>query len=123
MVGQAFSLARWFDEVHNASGPEEEGEREAVLEDVYAAVAVAVEGKCMLAKTPKGAVMLTREEGEGLVWFDAVSDERWERVRFWMNATSVSDLCEHLGHLPQVAFEEIFMGARVKKEKSKQVVS
>jgi hypothetical protein len=114
MVGDAFTLARWFDEAQDASGPRDDEVREAVLSDVYAALVVAQAEDVVLAKTPKGAVMMTQEDIEGvkLVWFDAVEDERWRRVRFWMNASSVRDLSKHLKTLPQVAFESIFLGAQ-----------
>ena len=112
-MGSSFDLARWFALPEDASGKEDDEVRERVLSDAYGASKVAYAEGLVMAKTPTGAVMLEKEEVDGakLVWVDSVEDLRWKRVRFWMNESSVRDLLAHLEGLPQVAFEEIFMGA------------
>lgn len=109
----AFTLARWFQMERYANRPEDDFVRDEILNDLYAAEAVAVSGDSLLVRTPNGACFVERKtvDGAPLVMFDYVWNERWERTNFWMNASSVEHLGEHLLAVPRADFDSIFAGA------------
>jgi hypothetical protein len=107
-----FSLARWFDSPHDASGPQDDAARERVLDDVMHATLVAVNGDEVLVRTPTGAchIEVVEQQGVDLVMFDHVEDGRWNRVRFWMNASSVVDVGRALRAAPRIDWMSIMTG-------------
>lgn len=113
LTGSAFALARWFGGEQYANGPQDDFTRERLLSSLYDGTHVACSGDTVLVKTPLGACMIEVERhGAGkLVHFDFVNDTTWERIRFWMNASSVEDLGAHLRTLPRADFDALFVGA------------
>jgi hypothetical protein len=118
---KAFKLARWFTQADYVNGPEDGMDetgmtaRERILADLYHAERVAVHGDTVLVKTPNGACMIERETVEGceLVTFDYVEDARWTHTAFWMNASSVTGLGDHLRTVPRAEFNDLFFGPQV----------
>jgi hypothetical protein len=114
---RAFDLARWFQTERYANRPEDDFVREEILNDLADAEALAsglVGGvHTTLVRTPNGACMVEFRvvEGAPLVLFDYVRHDRWERTKFWMNESSVSDLLARLDSVPQKAFDDLFVGA------------
>lgn len=110
--GDAFSLARWFQPERYANRPEDDFLREEILNDLYHAQAVAVQGDSTLVRTPLGACCIEpHPQQEGLLVFDYVSNERWERTSFWMNRSSVRDLGDVLRAASRADYDAIFVGA------------
>jgi hypothetical protein len=112
LTGSVFALARWFDIPVEASGPYDDEKREEILGDVYDATVVGVSGNKVIARTPLGACIMEATENGQLVEFDHAHDGLWKRTRFWMNASSVRHLGDHLRTLPRRPFDELFVGAR-----------
>jgi hypothetical protein len=107
----AFDLARWFTIPEDASGAGDDFIREDILGDLYAnARAVGIHEGTVLVETERGMAMIERDPRD-IVVFDYVENDRWRRVRFWMNASSVRDLGERLRALPRRPFDEMFTGA------------
>lgn len=106
----AYALARWFDIPRDASGPCDDLTRELVLDDVMHATAVAVSGDDVLARTPLGACMMRTNDDDTcpLVFFDHVRNDRWTRVTFWMNASSVRDIGNALRLAPRASLDDLF---------------
>lgn len=125
-TGSVFSLARWFQAPEDISGadapigPDGMDARERILSDLYRRarkVAVKtsdIDGKVTtLVVTDVGAAMIEvgGDVPEGMVVFDYVENARWGRKRFWMNASSVKTLGDHLRTLPRADFDALFVGA------------
>lgn len=117
-MSTAFTLARWFQAPIDASGADEAIDedgmdtRERILNDLHRATAVGEhDDGTLLAVTPTGAAMIW-PEADGLVVFDYVRSDCWGRTRFWMNASSVTRLLEHLRTVPREPFDYLFTGTR-----------
>jgi hypothetical protein len=114
MSASAFELARWFQAERYANRPEDDFVRDEVLEALYQRTECVGHGKDgqMLAKTDQGMCMVEfrNVDGSPLVTFDFVSDSNWTRTSFWMNASSVDDLVNHLEQFEPVGdFDEMFV--------------
>lgn len=123
MRGNPFGLARWFDEARYANAPEDNYIRENVLNDIENFEAVGELSldapttlKHYIVRTPLGAATIqhvtTYEDYNDvdLVVFDHVRNDRWERIDFWFNASSVSDLLDRLEAAPHVNADSLFIG-------------
>lgn len=106
----AFKLTRWFQPERYANRPEDDFVREEILNDLASPRAVAVtEDGTIFVETETGACAVERKPN-GLVTFDYVRNDRWERTAFWMNASSVTDLGDVFRAARRVTADEIFTG-------------
>jgi hypothetical protein len=108
------SLAAWFDIPMEASGPNDDEAREAVLMEASKATAYSEEAGTVLFDCPRGRVLFSYAPGtpdkddEPIVTFiDYVEKGRWARIRFWMNTSSIRDLLERRRSLPRVDFTQL----------------
>jgi hypothetical protein len=107
----SYPLVRWFTTPLRADGPEDAPVREEVLSDIAQATYQGVHDNVIAVRTPLGAAVLeaTTVHGAPIVLVDHVRDDHWARVQFWMNASSLDDIYEHLQALPRLSFEQIFV--------------
>jgi hypothetical protein len=93
-------------------GRDDDAERERILRSVAAAEAYAVKEKVVIVRGPAGRTLMEVQTAGGspIVLFTH-ADRDATRVRhFWMNATSVTFLGDHLRSHPElrVEFDSIF---------------
>lgn len=123
MSGRMNSLAAWFVEAHDVSGPYDDEIREALLAELDRAIAWGKHGRDVLVATPRSRAVLTPKSVDGcrLVEFDVVTDRTIEtesvslsgRYSFWMNASSVAGLGSRLRETPRGDADRIFLGPDV----------
>src|SRR4051812_44597378 len=125
MNGDAFSLARWFDIPRYTNAPEDEANREGALNDIERFTAVGElpgderTAEHFIVRTPLGAATVQRVTeylnltNVDLVLFDHVRNDRWERIMFWFNTSSVEGLLDRLRDAEHVNPDALFIGGAV----------
>lgn len=106
----AFTLARWFTERREA----DEFLREELLGDLYGDRVVAEQNGKLIVRTLRQTCVIEREDYQGspLVTFDSVANDRWQRVGFWFNLSSVEDLLAALRQEATADFDTLFLGVK-----------
>ena len=89
----AFALARWFTEHRDASGPEDKFVREDILIDLDNFTAWAPCHNGVALRTDMGSAFIeTHPEHDDIMVIDYARHDRWDRVQFWRNASSLRPL-------------------------------
>ena len=96
-MGSLNALAALFVPARQA----DEFEREEILNDAAKFLVFSVDGDIVALKTRKGRIFLEKDEAKKLVWFDYYPAGTADRVRFWMNESSVTFLGDALRQHPE----------------------
>lgn len=109
-----YDLAAWFDIPKDASGPRDDAIREEILMDISAATACAEDGGYLLFKCPNGRALVFAVQGTpvldgkaAVMVVDYVANDKWSRIRFWMNTTSIQFILDRCHNLPKVDFIQL----------------
>ena len=109
MKGSAFALGQWFTE----GRPADEFAREELLGKAFQATAFGVHKDAVIMRVPGGRMIAEKRtvQGAPIVFFEYCEDGRWGKTTFWFNASSVSNLGDHLRAHPElrVSFDSIFV--------------
>lgn len=96
-MGTMNALAVLFVQAREA----DEFEREEILQDASQFIGFAVEGSQVWMLTPKGRVFAEADKEHKVVHFDFYPKDRFDRIRFWMNTSSVKFLSDLLHSHPE----------------------
>lgn len=112
MKCDASIFARWFMKGDSIDGPEQDMEREIWLANLYKFTEYGVSEKSVALKFPGGRAILEVKEVQGckMIDIDCISDNKWLKKTFWMNASSLKDLSDMIKTHPErkVSFDSIF---------------
>ncbi len=110
MSGRMNALAQWFlqeIDISTDERPVNEEMRLGILNNLYLATAVAPSGQTVFVRTPDGRAALDCQDN--MVWVDYLPNHSWSRYRFWMNASSLSDLGDTLRSKPRTTVESVML--------------
>lgn len=109
-----YDLAAWFDIPKDVSGPNDDVIREEVLMDISAATAYAEDNEHYLFRCPNGRALVFTVHGIPLIGgvpsvmvVDYVANDKWSRIRFWMNTSSIQFILDRCHNLPKVDFVQL----------------
>jgi hypothetical protein len=109
-----YDLAAWFDIPKDANSPHDDAVREEVLMDMSAATAYAEDDGHYLFQCPKGRALVFATKGVPVfmakplvMTVDYVAHDKWSRIRFWMNTSSIQFILDRCYNLPKVDFIQL----------------